>query len=152
MSTPKRILCPTDFGEASREAVRTAAELAGIFCAELILVHIVDPVRFVVVCPEACGVGVMACSSTLNRIIESATSAVRTLARELMPAGFVRRARVEVGSPLARILGVAQSEGTDLIVMGTRRRPWWRRVLAPSLAETVARRSTCPVLLVHAAA
>ncbi|MEN6369383.1 MAG: universal stress protein [Thermotogota bacterium] len=148
MTTPKRILCPTDFGEASREALRTATELAGVFCAELVLMHVVDPVRYVIACPEAYGFGAIVCASVVGRAVESATFTIRRLAAEVLPAGIARRERVEVGSPAARILGVAQSEGSDLIVIGARRRSWWRRFFDPSLAGLVARRSTCPVLVV----
>ncbi|MDD4903320.1 MAG: universal stress protein, partial [Candidatus Bipolaricaulis sp.] len=43
MLPPRRILCPTDFGETAQAALRSAIELAGIFCAELVLMHVVDP-------------------------------------------------------------------------------------------------------------
>ena len=149
MTTPKRILCPTDFGDASREALRAAVELAGIFCAELVLVHVIDPLRFTIACPETYGLGAITCAPVLGSAIQAATSAIRCLAAEVLPTGLAPRDRVELGSPVARILSVARSEKSDLIVMGMRRRSWWRRVIDPSLTELVARRSSCPVLVVH---
>ncbi len=38
----KKILCPTDFSEASRHAVRIAADLAARDDGELCLVHVVE--------------------------------------------------------------------------------------------------------------
>ena len=40
----KKILCPTDFTEPSYEALRVANELALHFSAELLLIHVVNPI------------------------------------------------------------------------------------------------------------
>lgn len=149
MGTPKVILCPTDFGEATLDALRTAAELAAIACAEVVLVHVVNPMRFTIPCPEHCGLGAVVVAPMLGRSIESAARALRRIAAEVLPQGLAWRARVELGSPESRILEAARSENSDLIVMGTRCRSLWRRVLDPSLAEWVVRHSVCPVLVVR---
>ena len=46
----EKILWPTDFSEASYEAVRTADTLALYFSAELVLVHIIPPVPLIPAC------------------------------------------------------------------------------------------------------
>jgi hypothetical protein len=43
----KKIICPTDFSEPSFEALEAAVELARYFSAELIVVHVVQPVPVV---------------------------------------------------------------------------------------------------------
>jgi universal stress protein A len=42
MLSIKKILCPTDFSEASRSAMREAADLATRYQADLLLVHVVQ--------------------------------------------------------------------------------------------------------------
>jgi len=43
----KKIVCPTDFSEPSFEALQAAVELARHFSAELIVVHVVQPIPVV---------------------------------------------------------------------------------------------------------
>ncbi|MFO7559333.1 MAG: universal stress protein [Desulfobacterales bacterium] len=43
-----KIICPTDFSDPSYEGLKTAAELAGNFGAELILVHVVMPMPSII--------------------------------------------------------------------------------------------------------
>ena len=50
---------------------------------------------------------------------------------------------VEHGPPAQRILAVADGHGAALIVLGTR-----GEALAPSVARHVARRASCPVMIV----
>ena len=56
--------------------------------------------------------------------------------------------RVMVGNVSREILETAQELKCDMIVMGTHGRGGWSRVLAPSVAEHVARQASCPVLTV----
>jgi nucleotide-binding universal stress UspA family protein len=52
------------------------------------------------------------------------------------------------GDPVDGILGIAESEHVDLIVLGTHGRRGIDRVLMGSIAEAVVRRAKCPVLAV----
>lgn len=149
MLPPRRILCPTDFGETAQAALRSAIELAGIFCAELVLMHVVDPLPCAISCPGSSGLGVVLCAPILADSIESAKGTLRRLAAELLPAGLAYRERVDLGSPAARILEAARSEKSDLIVMGMRPRSWLRRCFRPSPTLAVARDASCPVWVVH---
>ncbi|MGD9675990.1 MAG: universal stress protein [Candidatus Bipolaricaulia bacterium] len=149
MLPPKRILCPTDLGETAQAAVRFAIELAGIFCAELVLMHVVDPVPYSISCPESSGLGAVLCVPILTGAIESAKDALRRLAADLLPPELAHRERVDLGSPADRILEAARSEGSDLIVMAMGRGSWLGRCFGPPLTLTVARRSRCPVWVVR---
>jgi nucleotide-binding universal stress UspA family protein len=54
------------------------------------------------------------------------------------------------GSTASAILRYAHDGGHDLIVMGTHGRTGLRRAMLGSVAATVVRKSTCPVLTVRA--
>jgi len=56
--------------------------------------------------------------------------------------------RLLVGDPAGTIVGLAEEEHVDLIVMGTHGRTGLSRVLLGSVAEAVVRRASCPVLMV----
>jgi nucleotide-binding universal stress UspA family protein len=53
------------------------------------------------------------------------------------------------GETTSEILRVAEEEGCDLIVMGTKGRTGLARMLLGSVAETVLRQAPCPVLTVR---
>ena len=56
---------------------------------------------------------------------------------------------MRIGHPADEIVKFAESHAIDLIVMGTHGREGVARVLIGSVAETVVRRATCPVLTIH---
>jgi len=56
---------------------------------------------------------------------------------------------VLVGSPVEKILELAQQENIDLIIMGTHGRKGLERVIFGSLANKVVTRAPCPVLTIH---
>ena len=67
-------------------------------------------------------------------------------AKEIAPDAETVRARGPVSQT---IVTYAEDESTDLIVIGSRGRGGASRVLLGSVAETVARRAPCPVLIVR---
>ena len=54
----------------------------------------------------------------------------------------------EEGDPATAILEVARENSADLIVIGTHGRKGLLRILMGSVAESVLRGATCPVLVV----
>ena len=63
---------------------------------------------------------------------------------ELQPERAMR-----LGKPADSIVAYASEHGIDLIVMGTHGREGLAHMLAGSVAETVVRRASCPVLTLH---
>jgi nucleotide-binding universal stress UspA family protein len=53
------------------------------------------------------------------------------------------------GPPAPAILRVAEEEGCDLIVIGSRGRGQIAGILLGSVSSTVAQRAHCPVLIAH---
>jgi nucleotide-binding universal stress UspA family protein len=129
----KKILCPVDFSEESRAALRVAADLSARFDAELTLFHSdSEVVAQVASAPEATG----------------NLSHWRTQAEELGVAHVATA--TAAGDPPVAIVEQAQSGRFDLIVMGTHGRTGRERQLIGSVAEHVVRSSRVPVLTVHA--
>ena len=138
----KRILCPIDFSESSRLAFDRAAALARWYRAELRALHVYTA-------PAAIGPGFPQLAGRLSAGNQSTLR--RRLARLLAGArasGGPVRNFVRVGDPATEILRHADLASTDLIVMGTQGRGGLGRMLFGSVARTVSRGASCPVLIV----
>ena len=65
-------------------------------------------------------------------------------------AGVFGRSCIRYGRPDEEIITVAELYAADLIVVGSRRRPWIRRVLRESVPDAIVRTSDFSVLIVQA--
>ena len=145
MGAAKRIVHPTDFSTASEPAFADALERAQREGAELILVHVLDPI-----------VGLsdeMYIAKRLELREVSEARARRDFERLLARA---KKAGVPASDVLAdgwapdEIARIAKARGADLIVMGTHGRTGIRKLLLGSVAERVIGMAPCPVLTVRA--
>jgi nucleotide-binding universal stress UspA family protein len=144
-----KILAPTDFSEDSTLALDYAVTVAQKFSSEIIVVHVDQPLAPVLVNELNPGLDV----STMNRIAEEQRLLAlkeldRTIAR-LRDRGVKARGLMRVGAPFLEIINAAQSEGAELIVMGTHGRTGLAHVLMGSVAERVVNKAPCPVLTVR---
>jgi nucleotide-binding universal stress UspA family protein len=57
--------------------------------------------------------------------------------------------RVIIGDPVEEILKIIESEGIDLVIMGTHGRKGLEHTVIGSVAERVVQRSPVPVLVVN---
>lgn len=136
----KRILVPIDFGQTSEAALHYGIAMARMFGARLHLVHVCDSSTGVRECP------VPSTPLPEDDIIGQLTGLLsETDQRELRPVCDTR-----LGAPADEILNYASQRDVDLIVMGTHGRGGFARMRLGSVAETIVRKSTCPVLTVHA--
>jgi nucleotide-binding universal stress UspA family protein len=137
-----RILCPTDFSEASTHAVDLAVTIATVYKARIAALHVVAAG---VVVPEF---GL----ATVDSIDEPGLSALRATTEAglsaAVGAGVGVDVFVDVGSPAARILDRAAMLPADLIVMGTHGKGGFQHLVLGSVTERVLRKSVCPVLTV----
>jgi nucleotide-binding universal stress UspA family protein len=139
----RKILCPIDFSEGSREALRLAVDKLGPD-AHLVLVHVWQPPF--VYGPDAGFPG--------NVFIETKTLAENELATWKGQAEQLGARRVSTvlatGAPWHEIVELArQDPAIDLIAMGTHGRTGIKHVLLGSVAEKVVRHAPCPVLAVR---
>jgi nucleotide-binding universal stress UspA family protein len=137
-----RILCPTDFSELSRSALRHAMALARWYESEITLLY---------VAPAAIAAAEVSYVPTPWVSPETREKLRRDLHAFAEPAraeGLPVRVDVAEGNPALEILDTARSEAFDLIVMGTHGRHGLESWVLGSVTETVLRSSSCPVLTV----
>lgn len=139
----QRILCPTDFSHFTDAALSYASSLAAESGAKLFIAH-VDEYREA---HAALGDAAFAYAAPWDVVDRSE---VRRQLEKVQPTlshvAFERR--YLKGDPVREIVAFAEREQIDLIVMGSHGRTGLPRLLMGSVAEGVARRAPCPVLIV----
>jgi nucleotide-binding universal stress UspA family protein len=142
MTTLRTILCPIDFSDQSRHALRWAEALAGRHRSRLIVLTAVDPL--------------LAEAAKVRLGLDLATTEVEPALREFVRTTWrdETRARdavfhVRVGDPADVILDAAAG-GVDLVVIGTHGLGGFRKWLLGSTTQRVLRRTRTPVLAVPA--
>jgi nucleotide-binding universal stress UspA family protein len=124
----RRILLPLDAGDLSPVAVGPAIELASLFGAEILLVHVLDE--------DLAGELPM---PDIERAQEMVTA-----------AGLHTEVVLERGDAAGQILAVSAERQADLIVIATHGRSGLKRWVLGSVAERVMRAAPVPLLLVQA--
>jgi nucleotide-binding universal stress UspA family protein len=137
----KKILFATDFSPASETALKYATSLARDSGALLLIAHVEE-----LPMPYAGGEMYFAQPEYPNPEVKKMLEAI------VPPDKSVRyEHRLVMGTAADDIVRVADEEGVDLIVIGTHGRTGLMRVLMGSVAESVMRLATCPVLTVKQA-
>ena len=126
----KKLLCPVDFSNDSRPAVRVACDLAARFGAELVLFH----------------------ADSKERVAEATQRGdLAAWQREAEALGAPRVTTVSrAGDPSLIISELAASGSYDLVVMATHGRIGRGHMLVGSVTEEAVRCCPVPVLTVHA--
>lgn len=137
-----RILVPTDFSEASAEAVRYGVELARERRVGLILLHVGDSATQVAR-EFPLGLDASLVDAERERLLKILTPAEQLA----IHPEFV----MCTGSPAEEIVRCATEREVDLIVMGTHGRGGVSHLLLGSVAEKVIRTAPCPVLVIRQA-
>jgi universal stress protein A len=142
MMTLRTILCPIDFSDHSRYALRWAEALASRHQSRLIVLTAVEPL--------------LAEAAKVRLGLDLATSEVEPALREFVRTtsrdetrGVEAEFYVRVGDPADVILNAA-ADGVDLVVMGTHGLGGFRKWLLGSTTQRVLRRTRTPVLAVPA--
>jgi nucleotide-binding universal stress UspA family protein len=143
----KKILCPTDFSDPSNEALKIANELGSHFSSEVILLHVVQPMRSSVTTEPHTGFDMFAYQESIK---ESAQKALQNVKRKKLAKVEKVRSMIIEGEPAEEIIKVAADEKANLIVIATHGRSGWKRFVFGSVAEKVIRLSTCAVLTIRA--
>jgi universal stress protein A len=130
----KRILCPIDYSVFSEAANSYASLLAKATGAEIIYLHSIDAgLPYVGFCDLD--------------VSDDRPEELRTL-QKVHPTSEEIECSYTLchGEAGDAILDYAKNQNVDLIVMGTHGRTGVGRLLMGSVAETVVRRASCPVL------
>jgi nucleotide-binding universal stress UspA family protein len=147
MITLKKILVPTDYGEAADAALRYARALASNFDASIDLLHVAEDASARMFAGEM----YVAVPPTLQQDIEKMARKQleqRSVDNDPKPLEM-QRTVVASNAPALTIVNYAKETGVDLIVMGTHGRGPMAHLVMGSVAERVVRLAGCPVLVVR---
>ncbi len=141
----KKILCPVDFSDPARAAMRAAAELCAQFDGDLTLFHAYQLPGYTL--PEG---SVVASPKMLQDLADQAEAHLLEWQRLAQGMGAPRVTTAKaIGDPALEVVQLARDGAFDLIVVGTHGRTGLRHALLGSVAERVVRRAGCPVLTIH---
>ena len=143
----KKILVPTDFGEAADAALNYARALARNFDASIDVLHVAEDVSARLLAGEM----YVAVPQALQQDVENAARKQlddRLIDNDPDPLP-VRPVVFASNAPAMSIVSYAKETGADLIIMGTHGRGPVAHLLMGSVAERVVRLAPCPVLVVR---
>jgi nucleotide-binding universal stress UspA family protein len=147
MTAISRILCPVDFSDCSRHALAHAIALGRECRATVTVLHAcaVAPVtdRIVIGAPM-----VLEPVHGSPEVRESLREDLRRFADTANADGSELQFDVVEDEPIRAIVDASGRLGAELIVLGSHGRIGMDRLLLGSVAESVLRKATCPVLTV----
>ncbi len=143
MISLKKILCPIDHSDCSKEALKYAVSFAMKDEAKLLLLHIIDIRSF--------NEGLDAMSTQIPN--EETLEQLRVKLLDCIPEEIRDDMDVEAlviqGIPFAEIIGTAKEKEIDMIVIGSHGRTGISHMMLGSVSEKVVRKAPCPVLTVR---
>jgi nucleotide-binding universal stress UspA family protein len=151
MTSLRRILLATDLGARSDRAMDRAALLAREHDAELLVLHVLEPIQELWPAPQPSywtyGLRGNAQSARDNpKLVELAR---RQLGVQLSGFGNRMDVRIEDGDPAEAILRVARESVADLLVTGVARNEFLGRFTLGKTVDRVARETEISMLIVN---
>ena len=139
----RKILCPIDFSDSARSALRRASTLAKECGAELVALHVVEPI----VEPVEYGFTSMPSRTLDDKVKVHVRARLDELVGEIVGDRHPWSIVVQAGRADETICERA-GQDFDLIVLATRGLTGIKHLLLGSVAERVIRRAPCPVFVV----
>jgi nucleotide-binding universal stress UspA family protein len=143
MISLKKILCPIDHSDCSKEALKYAVSFAMKDEAKLLLLHIIDIRSF--------NEGLDAMSTQIPN--EETLEQLRVKLLDCIPEEIRDDLDVEAiviqGIPFAEIISTAKEREIDMIVIGSHGRTGISHMMLGSVSEKVVRKAPCPVLTIR---
>jgi len=139
-----RILYATDLSTASLAAWPCAKEIARVFSAELIILHVVPPLA----APPGDFYSVDVFSRYWEAARDAAGAEISNLVAQAEGESLKVRTRVDKGRAADQIVLAAMEEQAGVLVVGTTGRSGFQQMFIGSVADEVLRLAPCPVLTV----
>ncbi len=143
MISLKKILCPIDHSDCSKEALRYAVSFAMKDKAKVILLHIID-IRFFNEELDSISAQVPN-EETIEQLKVKLLDCIPEEIRDDMDVEAI----VAQGVPFAEIISTAKEKEIDMIVIGSHGRTGISHMMLGSVSEKVVRKAPCPVLTVR---
>lgn len=137
----KKVLVPIDFSEPCEKAFKYALGFARQFGSEILLIHVIEPVR---------GTDFSTVAKGDNTELVVAEERMQALADAAPREGnlYISSA-IRSGVATHEIVEAAKQRDVDLIIMATHGLEGWHHFGMGSTADRVARAAPCPVLVVR---
>jgi nucleotide-binding universal stress UspA family protein len=134
-----KILVSIDTSKAARKVVAFSCRLAKKLEARVTILHVITV-------PTGVAVGVDPTS-----FLKAGEEYLDNFKRQAEKSGVRASTRIETvyGNPAHKIVELARDEGFDLIALGAMGESELRDLLLGSVAHTVSRNASCPVLIVR---
>ena len=145
MHTFQKILFPVDFSEVSPKIVPWVSSVAKQYGAEIYLLFVARTLIYY----TGMYVEEVSIQNMENDIITGAERNIEEFANAHFGGQFSWKTRVIQGDAAEEIIKYIQSEGIDLVIMGTHGRKGLNRILFGSVADRVIKMSPVPVLSVN---
>jgi nucleotide-binding universal stress UspA family protein len=132
-------LVPIDGSPHSNKAIEFAADISKRYGSRLILLHVI-PIRVYAFAEVG---------AVLSEDVEEGEEILRRGVELAKSLGLEADRRLGKGIPAEEILRVAEEEGVDLIVIGSRGLSGVKAFLLGSVSDKVSHHAKCPVLIVR---
>jgi nucleotide-binding universal stress UspA family protein len=133
----RNILFLTDFSPLSSAALPFAVAVARKYASKLSVVHVV---------PSPAAVPRVSVALLQDQMERDSRLAMNELVSQVGDVFF--ETSIEKGDVIRVVLGLIESKSIDLVVLGTHGRTGVNKVVLGSVAETIFRRASCPVLTI----
>ena len=140
----RRILFPVDLSEVSPKIVPYVRDMEAWFDAEIHLLFVARILQHFT--------SIYVPHPSVNKFEAEIVKGAEKKLQEFVDEHFQAdspKTRVLLGDPAEEILKYAQSEGIDLIIIGTHGRKGLEHIIFGSVAERVVKKSQVPVLTVN---
>ena len=149
-----RILAATDASAASNRALKMAAQLAGQYDAELIIVHVIRDMQIpfeIKEIPELNSGKFEAFNDAREEVLRKvAETILRTATERAGKAGANRiESVIGTGDPASTILGIAARRKADMVVIGTRGLGKLKSKVLGSVSRKIANNAETSCLIVR---
>jgi nucleotide-binding universal stress UspA family protein len=131
------ILCPTDFSEPSKRALKNAVLLSKNFKAKLRILGVFEPIN--IVSPRL-SVDLKKENADLRKQFEQEMD---EFLKDFDFTGIDYKKEIQAGNAHQKILHAIDEYGCDLLIMGTNGRTGFSRIMMGSVTEKVTREVPC---------
>jgi nucleotide-binding universal stress UspA family protein len=141
-----KILAAVDGSEASIDAAKYASQIASRYDSDLIVLYVIlsDISIFGPDTPTHINVLKQQAHEVLDKVKGISMDSIGNRDRKLR----IRSELIGSASAIGGIVGFAEKENVDLIVVGTRGRSGFKKLLLGSVASGVVNYAHCPILIV----
>jgi universal stress protein A len=145
----KKILCPTDFDDPSRCALRMANEMALKFGSEIIVLHVHKPIPSLPTPRPGASEVTFDITAYQKEVEASALEQLQAFTAEELDPSLTPRLEVRLDRPAHGIIEFAEQEEPDAIFIATHGRTGIAHLVFGSVAERVVRQARCAVLSIR---